>query len=398
MTRTRLALACLALAGCNGSGEVLRAGSDAGENPPVVLQQTEARLAAGQSHACAVVAGKLSCWGNSDTGQLGAPVGGDTGPRAIQTTGAVRAPAAGGGDRADGGHTCTLDTLGNVYCFGANDRGQLGTGDFDARSTPSLVALRAPAVDLRTSFDTSCALLADASLWCWGYNWEGQLGLGDTHPGTDRPAPVQIGTESDWVFVSTGQGHTCGIRSPGALYCWGRNTAMNLGQGSAEPQQIRSPARVGSDSDWVEVSAGQSTSCARKRNNTVYCWGSQDSGALGVGDTMPRSTPARVPNIDDWLSISTNTFHTCGVRRSGEIWCAGRNTEGQLAAPNTVDSIPNMQRMGSDADWVEVRAGRFFTCARKLDNSVWCTGDNRDGQVSNDPTVDRSNVLLQVKL
>lgn len=245
MSRSYTFLLSFWLLACTGRGEVLSANPD-GSPPPVVLQQTDARLATGQDHACAVRAGQLSCWGRSADGQLGAPLGGDSGPR-IVPIGSVRAPAAGSS------HSCALDTQGRVYCFGANDRGQLGTGDSAASNpTPVQVMLRAAAVDVRSAFDHSCALLNDASLWCWGYNWEGQLGLGDTHPGNDFPEPVQVGRERDWTFVSTGQGHSCGIRSPGALYCWGRNTSYQIGQGSAEPQQHRSPTRVGVDSDWVE--------------------------------------------------------------------------------------------------------------------------------------------------
>jgi alpha-tubulin suppressor-like RCC1 family protein len=373
---------------CSARGEVLREGS----SDPIVLQPTDVRLATGYFHACAVVNSKLYCWGQSSDGELGLPLGEDIGPRVISVS-SPRAPAAG---RA---HSCVLDNTGRVYCFGDNQFGQLGSGDPEPQNaTPSLVTLPAPAVALASSFDHNCALLSDASLWCWGANREGQLGLGDTHPGADHFEPVRVGTQHDWTFVSTGQGHSCGIRAPGSLYCWGRNTGFQIGQGSSEPQQYRSPQRVGADTDWVEVSAGQNDTCARKRSGTIYCWGNPEGGALAVGDASPRSTPTLVPEIDDWLSVSTNTFHTCGVRKNGQIWCAGRNTEGELGASNLVDVVPNIQPVGSDTDWTEVRAGRFFTCARKADDSVFCTGANEAGQVSSDPSVDRSNTMLRVAL
>lgn len=383
-------LASLVATACVGRGEVLREGGDT----PVVLQQTEARLATGDEHACAVISSALWCWGKSAEGELGPPLDGAHGPRRIEIGAPVRAPAAGGS------HTCALDTQGRVYCFGANTSGQVGAGAnaADDVPTPTQVLLPAAAIDVRTQVDHTCAVLSDASLWCWGENEEGQLGQGDTHPGKDHPEPIRVGLQNDWVAVSTGQGHSCGIRAPGALYCWGRNTQFQIGQGSAEPQQYRAPQRVGSDTDWAEVSAGQNNSCARKRNGSMYCWGDIASGTLAVGDALPRSTPTLVPNITDWLSVSTNTFHTCGLRRTGEVWCAGRNTEGQLTGTNQVDAVPSMQRLGADTDWVEVRAGRFFTCARKLDDSVWCAGANTEGQVSSDPETDRSDTLQRIAL
>jgi alpha-tubulin suppressor-like RCC1 family protein len=363
---------------------------------PVVLQLTDVRVATGFSHACAVTAGTLRCWGDGGDGRLGPAAAGDAGPSQAPVTvagGPWIAPAAGSS------HTCALAADGGVWCWGGNANGQLGSGDRTSRAEPRQVPLPARAVDLRTAFEFTCAVLADASAWCWGYNWEGQLGLGDTHPGDDRLEPVQLGTERDWTFVATGQGHGCGIRSPGRLYCWGRNTDSQIGQGVTQPQQFRSPTQVGTDTDWVEVGCSQSVTCARKRNGSLWCWGEMASGSLAQGDLAPRLTPAQVPTYSDWTSVSVDTFHTCGLRPGGEIWCAGRNTEGQIGGPEFVDAVPDMLRADPTAGWIEVRAGRFFTCARKADDSVWCMGTNTDGQLAADPaTLGRSNVMVRIPL
>jgi alpha-tubulin suppressor-like RCC1 family protein len=387
IARTLPLIAALAPA-CTRSGEVLR------PMGPVVLQVSDVRLSAGTGHACHVAGGALSCWGNDADGRLGVPAGGTgTGQAPVIVTGGPWiAPAAGES------HSCALAADGSVACWGANAVGQLGAGDLTPSDAPRVVQLPARAVDVRTAFDHTCALLVDASLWCWGYNWEGQLGLGDVHPGVDHPEPIQVGTDRDWVFVSTGQGHSCGIRSPGTLYCWGRNTDGQIGQGAVTPQQHRSPTQVGADADWVEVSAGQATTCARKRDGSGWCWGSMSSGTLAVGDLDPRYTPAPIPTFDDWLQISNATFQTCGVRAGGEIWCAGRNTEGQIGGTDLVDAIPSMQRADPTAGWVEVRAGRFFTCARKADDSVWCIGRNDTRQLNTDPaTLDRSATMVRIR-
>jgi len=386
------AVACaLAAGGCHRSGEVLRP-SDG--SAPVVLQLTDVRVAAGYGHACAVAAGRMYCWGDDGDGQLGVATsdGGGAGqPPVVVPGGPWIAPAAGST------HTCALASDGGVWCWGGNANGQLGSGDRTSRAEPRQVMLPAKAVDVRTAFEFTCAVLADASAWCWGYNWEGQLGLGDTHPGEDHLEPIQLGSTRDWTFVATGQGHGCGIRAPGRLYCWGRNTDSQLGQGFTQPEQLRSPTQVGDDADWVEVGCSQSTTCARKRNGSLWCWGAQGSGALAVGDTTPRPTPAQVPAYSDWSASTVGTFHTCGLRPGGEIWCAGRNTEGQIGAPDLVDSLPSMMRADPTSGWVEVRAGRFFTCARRADDSVWCMGHNNSRQLGVDPaTLDRSVTMLRI--
>lgn len=389
----RLALLCVTTA-CTGTGEVLRVseGAAGAGSPPVVLRSSEVRLSSGQYHACRVVSGVLSCWGENADGKLGvAPSNGATGQGPVVVAGASwLVPAAGEH------HTCALAADGTVSCWGANDAGQLGAGDRTASPNPRAVPLPERAIDLRTSFNHTCAVLEDASLWCWGDNFEGQLGLADLHPGEDQPSPVQVSTARDWVFVAVGQGHSCGIRSPGALFCWGRNTESQLGQGSANPLQIRTPTRVGTDSDWVEVGVGQASSCARKRDRSLFCWGTPDSGVLAVGDLEERTTPARVPDYSDWSSLASATFHTCGLRSASEIWCAGRNTEGQIGASELVDALPSMQRADPSPGWVEVRTGRFFTCARKADNSIWCMGVNRDRELGQDTAGDRSALMLRV--
>jgi alpha-tubulin suppressor-like RCC1 family protein len=383
----RIALVAVSIAtgACTSTGDVLK------PVDPVVLHDSEVRLATGGTHTCSVTAGVLSCWGDDRDGQLGVPTGGTGAQAPVTLAGTWLAPAA--GTR----HTCALAVGGAVACWGANDVGQLGAGDFAPSSAPRPVPLPDEAVELRTAFEFTCAVLADASLWCWGYNWEGQLGQGDQHPGTDRPSPVQVGSDRDWVFVSTGQGHGCGIRAPGTLHCWGRNTDGQLGQGVVQPQQFRSPVQVGADSDWIEVSCSQANTCARKRDRSLWCWGTMASGVLAVGDLNPRLTPARVPVYSDWLSVSSNTFHTCGVRQTGEIWCAGRNTEGQIGSPDLNDAIPNMLLSDPNPGWVEVRAGRFFTCGRKADDGVWCMGENADLQLGVDASVPRSNVMLRAR-
>jgi alpha-tubulin suppressor-like RCC1 family protein len=403
MTGWRRIFASLLLSvnACTGSGEVLHVGdgtagpgtAGAGGNPPVVLHESEVRLSTGQMHACRVASGVLSCWGQNSDGQLGVAASGNAtgqGP-VIVAGGNWLVPAA--GER----HTCALASSGNVSCWGANDVGQLGAGDRAASAKPRAVTLPVAAIDLRTSFNHSCALLADASLWCWGDNLEGQLGLADRYPGDAQLSPAQVSSARDWVFVAAGQGHSCGIRSPGALYCWGRNTESQLGQGSADPQQIRTPTRVGIDDDWVEVGVGQGTSCARKRDKTLYCWGKLASGVLAVGDLEARPTPARIPDFNDWSSFASATFHTCGIRGAAEIWCAGRNAEGQIGLAELSDANPSMQQSDPGTSWLEVRAGRFFTCARKLDDSVWCMGSNRERELGQDTAVDHSAVMLPVQ-
>ncbi|MFS8067963.1 MAG: RCC1 domain-containing protein, partial [Byssovorax sp.] len=215
-----------------------------------------------------------------------------------------------------------------------------------------------------------------------GANGEGQLAQDDPFPGVgvDRGEPVQVGADFDWLLADAGDGHTCGIRAPGSLWCWGRNSDGELGLGAGSPIQTRTLSRTGDAEDWRDVRIGQQTSCGLRGAGSLYCWGGNDFGEAGLGDTARRDVPTRVGDGDDWTVISLDTFHACGVRADGSLHCWGRNIEGQLGLGDA-DARLAPTRVDMATDWVSVAAGRFHTCALKRDRSVLCTGQNDVGQL-----------------
>jgi alpha-tubulin suppressor-like RCC1 family protein len=375
MRRRALASFCCALVSslcaCEERLEVLSA-ADASSPPPGA---SFAALSAGQGHACAVRDGAVWCWGSGTRGELG------NGARVARVPAPAPVSALANSTSIHAGefHTCALDGQGTTRCWGANDQGQLGVLDFAERLQPAPVTFTPAASQLATGFLFTCAVLRDQSLWCWGRNFEGQLAQGEIPSKMGLHTPIQIGSDRDWTFVSTGQGHTCGIRAPGVLYCWGRNTEGELGLGQGASIQIRSPVRVGDDTDWLRVSAAENETCALKSNGTLWCWGGNPDGQLGLGDRVRRDLPARVGSRSDWDTVALSTFHACGLA-NGELWCWGRNTEGQLGTGDGDDRLAPT-RIGSDRDWTSVSVGAFFTCALKTGGSAWCTGANDEGQL-----------------
>jgi alpha-tubulin suppressor-like RCC1 family protein len=335
---------------------------------------TGAWIATGQGHTCAIRTGQLACWGENGGGRLGV---GDEIDR-------ERPSFVAGGPwvqvSAGDAHTCARGDGGDVWCFGDNAVGQIGVGDRTPRRAPARVSLARAATTISAGFDVSCALLDDGTLWCWGENLEGQLGQGDSYPGEPSDTPRRVGTDADWTRISAGQGHVCGIRAPGTLWCWGRNTDGQLGLGDGTPGQIRTPTRVGAQSDWVDVDVGQQTSCGLRANGSMWCWGTNGFGQVGTAPSPDVTTPRRVGFDTDWREVRTDTFATCARRVDGSLWCFGRNVEGQLGLGDTADrSTPT--RVGSATDWVQVDVGRFHACARKVDGSIHCTGANANGQL-----------------
>jgi alpha-tubulin suppressor-like RCC1 family protein len=345
-------------------------------------------VSAGQIATCALVASAPYCWGSNPAGGLG---DGTTQDRSapVPVTATVPFAAIAVGDV----HSCGLEATGRIDCWGGNADGQLGLGDTTSRGSPSVVGLGRDALEVSAGYEFTCAVAADRSLWCWGENDEGQVGQGDSPGAANVLAPLEVGVGTEWLHVASGQGHACGIEAPGALWCWGRNTAGELGLGPGQPIQIRAPTQVGSDTDWESLDLGQDSACAIKRSGTLWCWGSDASSQLGFpGDPDAAEAnipvPTQVGTDADWAQVSIDTFDACAIKQNGTLWCWGRNQEGQLGMGDTVDRAAPAQ-VGTETTWGQVSVGRFHTCAGKVDGTVLCTGKNDSGALGVGDTTDR---------
>jgi alpha-tubulin suppressor-like RCC1 family protein len=343
---------------------------------------TTSSVDSGVGHSCATLHGVLYCWGDNSRGQLGL---GDTTARDRPT----RIGVLGDWARVAAGanHSCALRSDGTAHCFGADDIGQLGQAGLGQSLVPLSVALPVAATQIVTESNHVCVIGGDGALVCWGENIEGEIGQADSPPFVSQFAPVSVGTDHDWTAVDTGQGHTCGLRGPGDLYCWGRNTSSQLGLGDGAPEQTRVPTRVGT-ATYSRIHAGQNHTCGIRTDGSLECWGDNQFGNLGTGDRVAHSSPIRIGDQQDWLEISLDTFHSCAIDASSHLFCWGRNVEGQLGVGDTDDRLSPTPIPGEG--FTQVAVGRFHTCALKSDDSVWCTGANDSSQLGLGDTERRS--------
>ena len=377
--------------GTSSGGAAATGGADAGDAG--ALPGVEGLVAAGYDHTCGVnAAGRLSCWGANNAMALGG-----TGGAQSTTPVAVAPPAAGVFEQIAAGNAfaCARHEDGRVFCWGDNTRGTLATGDTTVKLAPVAVSLRTRAAQLTAKERVACALLTDGTLWCWGDNAEGQAGQDDSPPYADALTPRQV-PGAGYTFVSAGQGHVCAIRAPGSLWCWGRNLNAELGQGATTPPQIRTPVRVGTADDWRMVSAGAFQTCAIRRDDSLWCWGGNSASQLGLGDTSPRTSPARVGTANDWMTVGIHIFHACALRRPGTMWCWGRRDEGAGGLPWSSTPVAVPTQSGAATDWVDVASGWFHTCAVRASGSIWCTGSNDEGRVG-DGTTTRPYAFVQTR-
>jgi alpha-tubulin suppressor-like RCC1 family protein len=278
-------------------------------------------------------------------------------------------------------HSCATTISGRLYCWGDNVSGELGDGTNTDSSVPVQVGTDADWVSVSAGYYASCGIRA-GSLYCWGYNGQGQLGDGST---TNSNAPVQVGTDTDWESVESGYYHACGLRrltpTDAGVYCWGYNSNGQLGDGTNTNSS--SPVQVGTDTDWTEIDAGGYHNCGL-RGGTLNCWGWNGEGELGLGDTVSSNVPMQIGIGTDWIGITAGASHTCGLRSPGTLHCWGYNRSYQLGIGTNVTGLAPFQ-VGTADDWSSVAAGGTHSCAIRA-STLYCWGVNSQGQVGDGTT------------
>ena len=325
----------------------------------VTLGLAEHPLGAGQAHSLAVLSDRtLWSWGLNNFGQLGDGNSGATGanfvfqnvPRLIGTNGTVSTNAVW---RSVSG----------------------GSRGYD------------PATNQPGGF--SLGIQTNGSLWAWGLNDRGQLGIDSTNV---QRLPVRVGADTNWIQAEAGAAHTIALKRDGSIWTWGANDAGQLGIGSTN-RQSTVPVRVGTDSAWVEVRAGGHFSLARRADGTIWAWGTNAHGQLGIaastGSNSVRRVPVMVGTNSNWLAISAGAFHSLGLQSNGTLWSWGRNNFGQLglgtgAADGREGVNENVPRqIGSAANWSAIEAGNFHSFAINASGTLFAWGANFFGQLGN---------------
>ncbi|HKP62446.1 MAG TPA: hypothetical protein VJV78_37185 [Polyangiales bacterium] len=281
-------------------------------------------LSSAEEHTCAISSpGRLYCWGNNISGQLG------TGDTATHNT-PTRVGTYEDFERVfcGGDSSCALRAGGALYCWGASGRLIGGTGDV---LTPEIIDQPIEVLPgthfKQVSLGAAhvCAVRDDGGLLCWGQNNEGQLGLGMTSEMARQPTMLPRG---NWTQVAAGHHHTCAIRGDGQLFCWGRGDRLELGVGM---KRAYSPTRVGDDSDWQSVAVGGAHTCAIKRNRQLYCWGRNGEGQLAATPSdQDVGTPMAVDPGSRYRTIALGWQYSCALDTGQSLYCWGANEEGQL--------------------------------------------------------------------
>lgn len=288
-------------------------------------------------------------------------------------------------------HVLAVDASGEVYAWGHNLKGELGDVTCDNKNAPVHIEVPGKVVQVAAGNELSFALCKNGDLYAWGDNESWQMGDGMN---ISRMEPEKV--MEDVTAIAAGSAHALAIKKDGALYVWGRNKNGALGiadsecdQKDAEGIACQSTAYKLMD-DVVSISAGQDYSMAVTADGTLYAWGLDSDGQLGlkkpdsVSDSKQayQSVPAKVM---DGVSrvICGSHYHAMALTESGDLYAWGKASVGSISTLDVDDTKNQIQTVPLKimSDVKDVAAGSAHTIALKNDGTAYAWGVNNFGQL-----------------
>ncbi len=240
------------------------------------------------------------------------------------------------------------------------------TGSLEARAVPTAVKTPLFFTDITTGAAHTCALSTDQELYCWGSNHFQQLLV---HPEALSLVPIPLAAGRRFRQLDGGGLQTCAIDEADAVFCWGGPWGGTL-------------TRVPGTPVFSQLSVGTRHACGLTGEGEAFCFGENTEGQLGDGTFIPTPLMGRPVAVDTelrFVSLSAGSFHTCAVTVEGAGYCWGRDNLGQLGdgdSPGEPKRKPSPTRVigPNFKDFVTVSAGHFVSCAITDDNLGYCWG------------------------
>jgi alpha-tubulin suppressor-like RCC1 family protein len=264
-------------------------------------------------------------------------------------------------------HTLAVLADGSLWAWGGNQHGELGAGLTASLSPVGVPVSLTQVTGLSGGQDNSVALRSDGTVWTWGDNSTGLLGVGSLTPAMSN-VPVLCSTPPDIVSVSAMGSFALALKSDGTVWAWGENDQGQLGvTASGTPNPM--PTQVPGISNAIQISTGYRHALALLPDGTVLAWGDNSSSQLGDGTTTSRSTPQVIPNLTGIVAISASSNHGVALDSDGFVWTWGDGTEAGRPAPYSFAGVvPGLTGIRS------IAAGGLYTAALRFDGTVWIWG------------------------
>jgi alpha-tubulin suppressor-like RCC1 family protein len=344
------------------------------------------QISAGAIHSTAIQSpGTLWSWGYGGFGQLG---NNDTSNQSspiqvfVSATGVWKTIG-----KTFGSFQIAIQSNGTLWTWGLNSNGQLGLNTTVGVSSPVQVGALSTWTQVAGGSINAAAIQSNGTLWMWGSNSYGQLGLNTTR-NYNYSSPVQVGALSAWTQVTGGVNFQLALQSPGTLWAWGADGYGQLGLGNQT--NYSSPVQVGALTTWTQISCGYAHSIAVQSNGTLWAWGYGGNGQLGLSDTTNRSSPVQVGALSTWTQVACGYYYTIALQSNGTLWAWGANDYGLLGL-NTTTNYSSPVQIGALSTWTQVASGYIAVAAIQSPGTLWAWGYGGNGQLGLSDTTNRSS-------
>ena len=418
---------------CWGNGIAGKIGNGANSNvnipTPVIMPSgvtAFSQVSTNTNFSCAIAssgdnAGKVYCWGNGASGQIG---NGANFSESVPTSVTMPSGVTAFSQIATSiSNSCAIassgDNAGRVYCWGVGSNGQIGNGsNVSPINIPTSVTMPSGVtafsqISNNGSFNCAIASSGDnaGTVYCWGTGANGKIGNGGTSnvyvpTSVTMPSGVtafnQISTNTNFSCAIAGSGDNAG-----KVYCWGAGTNGEIGNGISSDASVPTPiVTINGVDSFNQISTNTSFSCAIANIGTnagkIYCWGNNLSvsqiGSAGVPSPLTATLPA---GVGVYNQLSTNTNFSCAIAGSGEsaggVYCWGTGTSGQIGngantATNSPVNVPTSVIMPSTVSaFGQISTNTSFSCAiassGESTGRIYCWGNGGSGQIGNGSTV-----------
>lgn len=288
-------------------------------------------------------------------------------------------------------HSLALKNDGTVWAWGYNNSGQLGNGTFSNSNIPIQISSLASIIAIASGWSHSLALKNDGTVWAWGRNSSGQLGNGDT---INSSTPIQVSSLIGITAIAAGSGYSFALKNDGTVWAWGHGSFGELGNGSFTNSSV--PIQDSSLSGVIAIAGGAIHSLALKSDGTVWAWGYNNYGQLGNGTYISGTcVPLQDSSLSNVSSIAAGFFHSLAVKNDGTVWAWGSNSYGELGLGYPSGNAHAPLQVSIITDIVSITGGHGHSLAQKNDGTLLSFGKNSDGQLGNGSYTD-SNVPAQV--
>jgi alpha-tubulin suppressor-like RCC1 family protein len=281
-----------------------------------------------------------------------------------------------------------------LYAWGSNQFFEIGNSSGVYYSSPIQVGSLTTWKQVSGSGYTAVGVKIDGTLWSWGRNHVGQMGINNT---VNYSSPVQVGSLTNWKLVATFCGYSgpstqFAIQTNGTLWAWGDNSVGQLGIGTIAATQYSSPVQIGALTNWKQVSSGAFYTAATKTDGTLWTWGTNTYGQLGNGTIVYYSSPIQVGSLTNWKQVACGGNFIAAIKTDGTLWTWGINTAGQLGNGTVNIYYSSPIQVGSLTNWQQVSCG-YNTYAIRTDGTLWGWGGDGKGQIAAADSTDHSSPI-----